>query len=486
MPNTIQIKYSEVTATPPSLERGEPAYSEDSGTLFIGATGNAVTKIGGAADVAKLALIEAEANKYVLPSSVVHKTSNQALSDPASQAALTISDHTITLRRGDDSTESVTVPDNNTTYSIGDGGLTANDFTTTLKDKLDGIEAAATADQTTAEIIAGIELADLYIEADTLGGVTYEGFMPRTADAVLGVINVWQKVASVTGANLGSMVQFSAVGTADNVVIAASGKLTINHLNDIQIELSNGGYSALNVQVQVNNTADFDVYIKTDSATPVGLALEIHPLNGEAVLIDNILRNTDASFEVLGRKGGTVHRTTGGLNSSLDTTEYFEAGVSLATKYAPITHTHAISSTTGLQAALDGKVDDGQVLTNVPSGAVFTDTTYTVASLGVASQAEAESGANVSKIMTPLRVAQAISAMADTIQNKYDATIPPTSTDDSSDGYAIGSFWIDITGNDAYRCVDATVDTAVWIKTSLEASDLGSLALLDSIDGGEF
>ena len=40
----------------------------------------------------------------------------------------------------------------------------------------------------------------------------------------------------------------------------------------------------------------------------------------------------------------------------------------------PTPHAHAISDVTNLQAALDGKVDDGQVLTNVPVGAVFTDT----------------------------------------------------------------------------------------------------------------
>ena len=33
--------------------------------------------------------------------------------------------------------------DTNTTYSVGDGGLTENDFTTTLKNKLDGITAGA-------------------------------------------------------------------------------------------------------------------------------------------------------------------------------------------------------------------------------------------------------------------------------------------------------------------------------------------------------
>jgi hypothetical protein len=37
---------------------------------------------------------------------------------------------------------------------------------------------------------------------------------------------------------------------------------------------------------------------------------------------------------------------------------------------------HAISVITGLQSALDGKVANSRVLTDVPAGAVFTDTTY--------------------------------------------------------------------------------------------------------------
>jgi hypothetical protein len=44
---------------------------------------------------------------------------------------------------------------------------------------------------------------------------------------------------------------------------------------------------------------------------------------------------------------------------------------------------HTISFITGLQTALDGKVDDAQVLTNVPTGALFTDTTYTVGDGGL-------------------------------------------------------------------------------------------------------
>ena len=52
----------------------------------------------------------------------------------------------------------------------------------------------------------------------------------------------------------------------------------------------------------------------------------------------------------------------------------------IATSANNYTHpsAHSIGFITGLQTALDGKVDDSQVLTNVPSGALFTDTVYTL------------------------------------------------------------------------------------------------------------
>ena len=59
--------------------------------------------------------------------------------------------------------------DTNTTYSVGDGGLTQNNFTNTLKSKLDGIEASATADQTDAEIRTAVEAAsdsNVFTDAD--------------------------------------------------------------------------------------------------------------------------------------------------------------------------------------------------------------------------------------------------------------------------------------------------------------------------------
>ena len=56
---------------------------------------------------------------------------------------------------------------------------------------------------------------------------------------------------------------------------------------------------------------------------------------------------------------------------------------SISVTVADDSHNHVISNVDGLQTALDGKVDDSQVLTNVPSGAVFTDTTYSVGDGGL-------------------------------------------------------------------------------------------------------
>ena len=51
--------------------------------------------------------------------------------------------------------------------------------------------------------------------------------------------------------------------------------------------------------------------------------------------------------------------------------------VTLSVTVLDDSHNHTIANVDGLQTALDAKVDDSQVLTDVPSGAVFTDTVYT-------------------------------------------------------------------------------------------------------------
>lgn len=50
--------------------------------------------------------------------------------------------------------------------------------------------------------------------------------------------------------------------------------------------------------------------------------------------------------------------------------------------------------------------------------------------------------------------------------NKWDAAGAPTVNDDSGDGYAVGSRWIDVTNDKEYICLDATAGAAVWKETT--------------------
>lgn len=45
---------------------------------------------------------------------------------------------------------------------------------------------------------------------------------------------------------------------------------------------------------------------------------------------------------------------------------------------------------------------------------------------------------------------------------KNETTSDPTVNDDSGDGYAIGSVWINTTSDEAFICTDATAGAAVW------------------------
>ena len=76
-------------------------------------------------------------------------------------------------------TDALTISATNTTYSVGDGGLTQKNFTTTLKTKLDGIEASADVTDSTNVNAAGAIMHSDIPDSDTgfvvrSGSVTYD------------------------------------------------------------------------------------------------------------------------------------------------------------------------------------------------------------------------------------------------------------------------------------------------------------------------
>lgn len=61
------------------------------------------------------------------------------------------------------------------------------------------------------------------------------------------------------------------------------------------------------------------------------------------------------------------------------------------------------------------------------------------------------------------------------VKNKYDATSAPTVNDDATQGYAVGSTWINITSDIMYRCVDSTTGTAIW-KQIVDTNSIQTLS----------
>jgi hypothetical protein len=99
-----------------------------------------------------------------------------------------------------------------------------------------------------------------------------------------------------------------------------------------------------------------------------------------------------------------------------------------------------------------------------------------------ASQGEAQAGTENTKIMTALRVAQAIAVFSSGLLNNYNAVTDPVPTNDVNDGYSVGSIWMNQSTQEVFRCIDNSAATAVWIKTSLTIDELAAVALSGDSD----
>jgi hypothetical protein len=252
------------------------------------------------------------------------KTSNQSLGSAAN--VMTISGHTITLARGDSTTDTVTVPDNNTTYSVGDGGLTQVNFTTADNSKLDAIEASATADQTNAEIAAAVEAAtdsNTFTDADhsKLNAIEASATADQTNAEIAAAVEAATDSNTFTDADHSKLNAIEAGATADQ---------TSEEIQDIVGAMVSGNTeSGITVTYQdADGTLDFAV---TSDPTLT--------LSGDA--------SGSATFTNLGN-------------------------ATLSVVVADDSHNHVVSNVDGLQAALDAKTTPGYVdtqITNLIGGA---------------------------------------------------------------------------------------------------------------------
>lgn len=166
-------------------------------------------------------------------------------------------------------------------------------------------------------------------------------------------------------------------------------------------------------------------------------------------------------------------------------------------------HNHTIANVTGLQSELNSKVSsvngrsgdvtlskDDVNLSNVTNdeqlkkASNLSDVPDKSAAKANLNLEQVASTADFSDMVGFVEEGQLEPSLVDkvnaTIPYNVDAATPPTSSDDTSQGWQKGSLWIDNTSKEAYRCVDASLNNAVWINTTLTTSELSDVALTGS------
>jgi hypothetical protein len=384
----------------------------------------------------------------------------------------------------------------------------ANAFTDTQFTKLATIEDSASADQTGAEIKAAYEAEP---NAFTDAQFTKLGTIDDSASADQTGAEI--KAAYEVEVNAFTDTQFTKLGTIED---SASADQT-----GAEIKIAYEGEANAFTDTQFAKLATIE-----DSATADQTGAQIKAAyEGEANAF------TDTQFTKLAtiEDSATADQTAAQIKAAYEG----EANAFTDTQFTKLSNieTSATADQTGseIKAAYEGETNaftDTQFtkLSNIETSATadqtgseikiayegeanaFTDTQFTKLSgietsasadqsdaeietaynnqVAEMSQGEAEGGSDVGfKRVSSLRLAQAIAAQVNNQQqHNFVATTDPTTSDDTGAGYAVGSKWINITGDESFTCVDATSAAAVWQKTTLTSDELATVAITGSSD----
>ena len=296
--------------------------------------------------------------------SFVTKTSNQSLTSDAN--ALTISGSNVTLTRGDGTTNTVTTP--NTTYVVQDGELSENNFTSLLKAKYDRLDLititnalnldtlVTTVGSNTAKV-SNIDPALSTIRDTTTVTVVND----RGDDAILqGATSL---LAGIMTADDKIKLDTMSSGGEANLVLSVAGRIGAVVLNKGDVNLGNA-----------NNTTDANKPVSIATQTALDLKVSITD-------IVNNLTSTSTTTPLSAQQGKILNDSVVALNTLMASDDSALDEMQELVNYIKINRSSldnlSITAIAGLQATLDAKVDDTQVLTDVPLNALFTDTTYT-------------------------------------------------------------------------------------------------------------
>ena len=192
------------------------------------------------------------------------------------------------------STDTITISSTNTTYSVGDGGLTQKNFTTTLKNKLDGIDTSADVTNSTTVASAGAIM-------DT--DFSSNGFMKRTGSGSytvdsntyltsLSSLDATKLINTIDNARLPTSIDIGTSGSVKANNVRTSGQT--NNLTQAGYHLYHaaGGFEALTL---VKNSSGYGtaLFIHRLSTAGTGNLLEFQYNNSG---VGNINTNGSQSF----------------------------------------------------------------------------------------------------------------------------------------------------------------------------------------------
>ena len=213
-------------------------------------------------------------------------------------------------------------------------GLSANDYTTTEKNKLAGIAIGAEVNQNAfSNIVVGSTTIAADTETDSLTIAAGTG-ISVSGDATNDKVTITNSgVRSISSGSTNGTISVNTNGTSENVAVKGLGSAAYT---------ASTAYDAAGTAQTKAEAALSSAKTYTDSALS---AAKSYADTAAATVKSDLLNGAGTAYDTLKELGDLID----------DNADAIDALETIASGKANATHTHAISEVSGLQSALDGK-----------------------------------------------------------------------------------------------------------------------------------